>query len=86
MHEAEAAVGGVFNIGTGQATNLLELLAVFGGRAGRDVGPVFGRPGAVTSGVRRARWRRLRLGYRPIVRLAEGLYKTVAWHHGHHGK
>lgn len=78
----DAAVGEVFNIGTGQATSLLQLLAILGELTGRPVDPQFEPPRAGDirhsfSDISRAR--RI-LGYEPATSLAEGLRETVAWY------
>jgi nucleoside-diphosphate-sugar epimerase len=78
----EAAVGGVFNIGTGQETNLLDLLRILGNLTGQSVTPVFAPPragdirrsfGDISQAVKV-------LGYRPTIGLAEGLGDTLAWY------
>ena len=78
----EAAVGGVFNIGTGRETNLLELLEVLGERASQAVEPEFAPPRA--GDIRRSYGDITRattvLGYRPTIDLATGLRETFDWY------
>jgi nucleoside-diphosphate-sugar epimerase len=77
----EAAIGGVFNIGAGGETNLLELLAILSELAGRQIEPVFAA--SRVGDIRRSYGditRALKLGYQPRVGLAEGLRETFAWY------
>ncbi len=77
----EAAVGEVFNIGTGQETNLLDILAMLGAVTGRRVEPVFAepRPGDIRRSFGDISRAKRVLGYRPDVHLSEGLRRTVQW-------
>jgi UDP-glucose 4-epimerase len=82
---AEEAIGGVFNIGAGGETNLLELLATLSELAGRTVEPIFAP--AKVGDIRRsysdiARAQAV-LGYRTRIGLAEGLRDTFAWYREH---
>lgn len=81
----EAAVGGVFNIGTGRETDLLELLEILGELAGAEATPVFGPPRA--GDIRHSYGDISRavatLGYRPAVDLVAGLRETVEWYREH---
>ncbi len=81
----DAAVGGVFNIGTGRETSLLELLAILGEHAGRTVAPEFAPPRA--GDIRRSygdiSHAKSVLGYRPSVTLADGLRTTFDWYREH---
>jgi UDP-N-acetylglucosamine/UDP-N-acetyl-alpha-D-glucosaminouronate 4-epimerase len=82
---AEAAIGGVFNVGAGGETSLLELLAILGELAGRMAEPVFApaRVGDIRRSYGDISRARERLGYRPRVGLAEGLRETFAWYREH---
>ena len=80
---ADAAVGGVFNIGTGHETNLLDLLAILEDIAGRRAQPIFAAPraGDIVRSYGDITRAGAALKYRPIVTLAEGLRETVARYH-----
>ena len=79
---ADAAVGGVFNIGTGHETNLLDLLAILEDVAGRRVSPLFAPPraGDIVRSYGDITRARAALDYRPRITLAEGLRETVMWY------
>ena len=79
---ATAAVGKVFNVGSGQETSLLDVLHILGSLAGRAANPLFHAPRQ--GDIRRsygdiARAAAL-LGYQPTVSLAAGLRETFAWY------
>jgi nucleoside-diphosphate-sugar epimerase len=82
---AEAAIGGVFNIGAGSETDLLELLSILSGLAGRTVEPAFApaRVGDIRRSYGDITRATATLGYRPRVGLAEGLRETFAWYREH---
>ena len=84
------ALGGVFNVGTGKRTTLLELhdallAALREARpevaAGLDAEPAFGpfRPGDVRHSCADITRARERLGYRPVVGLRIGIADTLGW-------
>lgn len=81
----DEAVGGVFNIGAGRETSLLELLDILGEYAGRTVTPEFAPPRA--GDIRRSYGDITRaktvLGYRPAVDLPTGLRATFDWYRQH---
>jgi nucleoside-diphosphate-sugar epimerase len=79
---AEDAVGGVFNIGTGQETSLLQLLGILNALIGQSIDPIFApsRAGDIRHSYADITNAAAALGYRPIVDLAEGMQETVAWH------
>ena len=83
---ADAAVGGVFNIGTGQQTSLRELLAILGNLLSQDVEPVFAAPrvGDILHSYSDISRATAALGYRPAVGLEQGLRETLAWYQEHH--
>lgn len=81
----DAAVGEVFNIGTGRETQLLELLEILGEHTGQKVEPTFAP--ARAGDIRRSYGDITRatkvLGYRPAVDLATGLGETFDWYRKH---
>ncbi len=79
---ADAAVGGVFNIGTGRETSLLDLLAIIEEVAGRRAQPIHAPPraGDIARSYGDITRARAALNYQPIIGLAEGLRETVAWY------
>lgn len=79
---AESAVGGVFNIGTGHETSLLELLAILGDLTGQAIEPVFSSPrvGDIRRSYSNIARAATALGYQPTIGLTEGLRETVAWY------
>jgi UDP-N-acetylglucosamine/UDP-N-acetyl-alpha-D-glucosaminouronate 4-epimerase len=81
----DAAIGGVFNIGTGHETNLLELLAILGEHAGQMVEPTFApeRAGDIRRSYGDITRATTVLGYRPAVDLAMGLRETFDWYRKH---
>jgi UDP-glucose 4-epimerase len=83
---AEEAIGGVFNIGTGQETSLLALLEMLNSLTGQSIDPIFApsRAGDIRHSYADITNAASVLGYRPIVDFAEGMYKTVAWYRGQH--
>ncbi len=82
----EAAVGGVFNIGTGHETNLLELLGILGNLVGQTVEPAFEPPrlGDIRHSYGDITRAATVLGYQPNISLTDGMRETVAWYREHH--
>lgn len=82
---AAAAVGGVFNIGAGGETSLLELLGILGELAGRAPDPIFepARVGDIRRSFGVIDRAQAQLGYRARVGLAEGLEQTFRWYREH---
>ena len=87
---AAGVLGGVFNVGTGERTTLLELheallAALREARpevaAGLDAEPAFGpfRPGDVRHSCADITRARERLGYLPVVGLRDGIGDTLGW-------
>jgi UDP-glucose 4-epimerase len=84
---ADAAVralesaGGVYNIGTGRETSVVELLERIGGVAGTSVEPDFAdpRPGELQRSVLDVSRAERELGWRPQHDLDAGLAETWAW-------
>jgi UDP-glucose 4-epimerase len=77
--EAPAAVGQVYNIGTGSSTNLLDLVRHLNQLLGTNITPTYGppRPGDVRHSQADITRARRDLGYNPTVSFAEGLRRTL---------
>jgi nucleoside-diphosphate-sugar epimerase len=77
-----AAVGGVFNIGTGRETSLRELLSTLSTIVGREIDPIFAAPrvGDIRHSYGDITRAAAVLGYEPTVGLAEGLRETFIWY------
>ncbi len=73
------------NIASGRRTTLRELLDTINQAAGSRVEPVVGprRPGDIAHSQADISLARDMLGYEPVVGLAEGLARTVAWFRAH---
>jgi UDP-glucose 4-epimerase len=80
--EARGAEGQVFNVGSGEAISLLDLLRELNQILETKVEPIFKpeRAGDVRDSLADISRGREILGYEPKVRLAEGLAKTVAYY------
>jgi len=70
------------NIATGDRTTLVQLLDAVCRAAGRTVEPMYGPPreGDILESVAQITTAREALGYRPSVRLDDGIARTVAWY------
>src|SRR5262249_24833857 len=73
--DAPAAVGHVYNIGTGSSTNLLDLVRQLNQLLGTNNAPQYGppRPGDVRHSLADITRARRDLGYNPTISFAEGL-------------
>jgi UDP-glucose 4-epimerase len=80
--EARGAEGQVFNVGSGEAISLLDLLRELNRILETKVEPIFKpeRAGDVRDSLADISRGRAILGYEPKVQLAEGLAKTVAYY------
>lgn len=78
--EAEGVIGKVYNVACGESTSLLEVIAAVNALLGRRVVPVYSanRPGDVRRSRADISRAQADLGYRPIVRLNEGLRRCLA--------
>lgn len=78
--EVSGAVGRVYNIGTGRAVTILELVEHLNALLGTEVAPIHKPPRAGDVRVSQASIERARaeLGYQPIVSFREGLAKTMS--------
>ncbi len=81
---APAAVGKVYNVGTGTATTLLQLVATLNELRGTDLQPVFGpaRAGDVRHSRADITQARQDLGYAPAVSFHQGLHQMLSALHG----
>jgi len=79
---APEAAGGVFNVGSGTAISLLDLLRELNAILGTEVEPIFQPPraGDVRDSLADISRARRMLGYEPQVSLAEGLQRTVEFY------
>jgi len=70
------------NIATGDRTTLVQLLDAVCRAAGRTVEPIYGPPrdGDILDSVADITMAREAISYRPLVRLDEGIARTVAWY------
>ena len=75
MHSERAGQGEAFNVATGRAATLLDLLRILGDLAGRTIAPVFkdARPGDIRHSLADIARAREILGYAPTHDLASGL-------------
>jgi UDP-glucose 4-epimerase len=82
--EAKGAEGKVFNVGSGAAISLLDLLRELNAILGTKVTPIFKpeRAGDVRDSLAEISRTRAVLGYEPRVGLAEGLRRTVEFYRG----
>lgn len=76
------AAGGVFNIGCGGSTTLLELLNVLSDILGREITPIHQPPrvGDVRDSLADITQARAVLGYQPAVSVADGLARSVDYY------
>lgn len=79
-----AAVGRVYNIGTGKSQTVVDLVATLKQLLHYRVEPVFGpaRPGDVRTSCADIRRARAELGFEPEVTFEEGLRRTIDWYRG----
>jgi UDP-glucose 4-epimerase len=82
--EATDVSGRVYNIGTGRATSVLDLIAALNRQLGSAIAPRHepARAGDVRHSRADISAARRDLGYEPAVRFEEGLAQTLAWYHG----
>ena len=78
---APAAANEVFNVASGTATSVRDLVAAMTGVAGTDLSPTHAPPDWTAGSARCGSSAKIaaRLGWRPRVDLAEGLRRTLAW-------
>jgi len=80
MDSRELQGGEVFNVATGVATSLLDLLRAVGAAAGREVEPAHEepRPGDILHSLASIELAEERLGFRPDFRLENGISALIA--------
>jgi UDP-glucose 4-epimerase len=80
--EAPGVSGRVYNVGTGRAVNLLDLLAALNRQLGTNVAPRHApaRAGDVRHSRADISLARRELGYEPRVTFEDGLAETLAWY------
>jgi UDP-glucose 4-epimerase len=80
--QASGAAGRVFNVGSGQAISLLDLLAVLNRILGTQIEPAFqaARTGDVRDSLADISLARQVLGYQPTVDFEAGLRRTVEFY------
>jgi UDP-glucose 4-epimerase len=78
---ADTACPGIWNIGTGRETTVLELAAAIGEAAGRPAAPVFAaaRPGELLRSAVAPTLAAAELGWRPRIALADGIRNVIRW-------
>ncbi len=79
--EAPDAAGKVYNIGSGQATSILELHSAINKLVGTSIVPIHGpaRSGEVRDSLSDVSLARRELSFQPNFSLIEGLRETIAW-------
>lgn len=79
---AEEAIGGVFNVGFGRETSLLDLVSILSEQTGQSITPLFApsRVGDIRRSYGDISRATAILGYRPTVGLGEGLRETFNWY------
>ncbi|MEU1736389.1 NAD-dependent epimerase/dehydratase family protein [Streptosporangium sp. NPDC020145] len=77
----DTRVGGVWNIGTGQETSVVELIKHIGQAAGRDIEPVFAaaRPGELQRSALNAVAAERDLGWTATTPIEQGIARAYAW-------
>jgi UDP-glucose 4-epimerase len=77
-----AVSGTIYNIGTGQSVDLLEIVAILNRLMGTRISPrhAAARPGDVHSSRADIRRATHDLGYQPTIPFEEGLERTITWY------
>ncbi|MCS7238277.1 MAG: SDR family oxidoreductase [Thermoguttaceae bacterium] len=80
--ENPAAAGRVFNIATGRAVSLLELLGVLEEILDQEIAPIFAppRPGDIRHSMADITLARQILGFEPVTSLIEGLRRSIGYY------
>lgn len=86
--EAPSASGRSFNVGTGHAVSLNQVLQMLQKASGKTLETKYepSREGDIRDSLADIRLAREFLGYEPAVLFEEGLERTYAWYQAHHAK
>ena len=86
--EAPSASGRTFNIGTGHAVSLNQVLRMLQTASGKTLETKYEPPrdGDIRDSLADIRLAKEFLGYEPTVLFEEGLERTYAWYQSHHAK
>jgi UDP-N-acetylglucosamine/UDP-N-acetyl-alpha-D-glucosaminouronate 4-epimerase len=86
--EAPSASGRTFNVGTGQAVSLNQVLQMLQKTTGKKLEAKFepAREGDIRDSLADIRLAKEFLSYEPTVLFEEGLERTFAWYQAHHAK
>jgi nucleoside-diphosphate-sugar epimerase len=86
--EAPSASGRTFNVGTGNAVSLNQVLQMLQRAAGKTLEAKYepAREGDIRDSLADIRLAKEFLGYEPTVLFEEGLERTFAWYQSHHAK
>jgi nucleoside-diphosphate-sugar epimerase len=86
--EAPSASGRTFNIGTGHAVSLNQVLTMLGKASGKALEAKYEPPreGDIRDSLADIRLAKEFLGYEPAVLFEEGLERTFAWYQANHAK
>jgi nucleoside-diphosphate-sugar epimerase len=86
--EAPSASGRTFNVGTGHAVSLNQVLQMLQKAAGKTLETKYepSREGDIRDSLADIRLAKEFLGYEPTVLFEEGLERTYAWYQAHHTK
>ncbi|HTB92074.1 MAG TPA: SDR family oxidoreductase [Candidatus Sulfotelmatobacter sp.] len=86
--EAPSASGRTFNVGTGHAVSLNQVLQMLGKTSGKTLETKYepAREGDIRDSLADIRLAKEFLGYEPTVLFEEGLERTYAWYQANHAK
>ena len=86
--EAPSASGRTFNVGTGHAVSLNQVLQMLHKASGKTLETKYepSREGDIRDSLADIRLAKEFLGYEPAVLFEEGLERTYAWYQAHHAK
>ena len=86
--EAPSASGRTFNVGTGHAVSLNQVLQMLKKASGKTLETKYepSREGDIRDSLADIRLAKEFLGYEPAVLFEEGLERTYAWYQAHHAK
>ena len=86
--EASSASGRTFNVGTGHAVSLNQVLQMLQKTSGKTLETKYepSREGDIRDSLADIRLAKEFLGYEPVILFEEGLERTYAWYQAHHTK